>query len=132
VALRSHGGSETILVVEDEVAVRRVTRQHLQQLGYTVLEASRGEEAIAIAAEFPGPIHLLLTDIVLPGMKGPELARQLRLTRPATRVLYVSGYLGDSMGPLGLLPENIDLLSKPFSTAALGEKVREVLGPAGS
>jgi PAS domain S-box-containing protein len=117
-------GSETVLLVEDETAVREVTRTVLDRLGYRVLAAASGDEALALAARHEGTLHLLLTDVVLPGPSGPEVAEALRARRPACRVLYMSGY-----------PENLAaglagaaFLPKPFSPDALARKLREVLG----
>jgi signal transduction histidine kinase/ActR/RegA family two-component response regulator len=119
------GGSETVLVAEDSEAVREVTGELLTALGYTVLLASRGEEALGIARIHPGPIHLLLTDVVMPGLRGGNLAEQLTSTRPGTRVLFMSGY-GEAAGTDGARPAATVLL-KPFDQHRLARAVRESL-----
>src|SRR6266498_3120647 len=90
-------GGETVLVVDDEAAVRSAVREILQPTGYLVLEAGSGEEALRICAGQEGPIHLLLTDVMMPGMSGPEVAQRLARMRPGMRVLYMSGYSDDTM-----------------------------------
>jgi two-component system cell cycle sensor histidine kinase/response regulator CckA len=126
------GGSETILLVEDAGPLREVARQFLRQGGYTVLEAQDGSTALSVALENTSPIHLLLTDVVLPGLSGPQLARELKRANPRLPVLYMSGYTDDALGQHGVLEEGIALLEKPFTRAALMRKVREQLDPAGS
>ena len=118
-------GSETILLAEDEEEVRAVAREVLQTHGYTVLEARHGEEALAISARHAGSIHLLMTDLVMPGMGGRELARRLAPVRPEMRVLYVSGYSDDTI----VSPEASDapFLEKPFAPDDLACTVREIL-----
>ena len=120
-------GSETVLVVEDEPAVRLLVRLVLKQQGYTVLEASEGTEALRLAGQHPGAIHLVLTDFVMPGMTGAELARYLRQARPGIGLLYMSGYTGGSIMDRGLLEGEVVFLQKPFTSDALLRKVREVL-----
>jgi signal transduction histidine kinase len=120
-------GSETVLLVEDEPSVRGMVRAMLHRLGYTVLEAPGGEEAQKLAGQHPGPIHLLITDVVMPRLSGVEVARRLVQIRPGLRVLYISGY---TEGPLlrQALAEGIaDALPKPFAAGPLAHKVREVL-----
>jgi CheY-like chemotaxis protein len=116
-----------VLVVEDEQSVRRMAGQMLARAGYRVLEAGDGHEALAVASDHRGPIHLLLTDVVLPGLSGVAVAESLKTTRPDIRVLYTSGY-GDDGPPL---PFDLDpapkLLSKPFTHDALMREVREAL-----
>ncbi len=126
-------GSETILVVEDEENVRRYTRRALEGLGYTVLVASDGPEALRLAAAHARPIHLLLADVVMPGMNGREVARHLSARRPEMRVLYMSGYAADVVLQQGLLEPTLAILQKPFTPDVLALKVREVLaaGPTG-
>jgi two-component system, cell cycle sensor histidine kinase and response regulator CckA len=118
-------GKETVLLVEDEEGLRELTRTLLAESGYKVLEAERPERALEIAREYRGPIHLLLTDVVMPGMNGPALARKLVQTRREMKVLFVSGYANFSQ------PEMLDseavLLPKPFTQASLLKKLREVL-----
>jgi two-component system, cell cycle sensor histidine kinase and response regulator CckA len=119
-------GSETILVVEDQPEVRRLAVTVLEQYGYRVLHAAGGEEAIAVAREFAGAIHLLLTDIVMPGMKGPALAEQLASNR-AIRILFMSGYTENAIAHRGILGAGSDYIQKPFTPESLAKKVREVL-----
>ena len=123
----TRGGSETVLLAEDEDAVRRLTRMALQREGYTVLEARHGEEAIQVAEDYEGTIHLLLTDLVMPKLSGRQLAEQLLKERPDIKTLYVSGYMDDAIIRHGLLMANTAFLQKPFSPDALAQKVREVL-----
>ena len=118
---------ETILLVEDETNLRRLVHQYLEQQGYTVLEAAEGAAAIEVSNSHLGPIHLLLTDVILPGMNGRELAHHLYKLRPETRVLYMSGYSENAIAHDGILEEGITLLQKPFTLPALKAKVREKL-----
>jgi signal transduction histidine kinase/ActR/RegA family two-component response regulator len=120
-------GTETILLVEDEDAVRRLVRDVLRFGGYTVLEAPGGGQALDVAGRHEGPIHLLLTDVVMGGMSGRELAERLRAARPDTRVLYMSGYTEDAIIRHGVQAAQTSFIGKPFSPAALAAKVREVL-----
>jgi PAS domain S-box-containing protein len=120
-------GHETILLVEDEENLRRLARQSLETQGYRVIDAPDGTAAIKISQAHKGPIHLLLTDVIMPGMNGRELANQLSPTRPEMRVLYMSGYTENHIGHNGTLDEGITLLQKPFTLPALKAKVREVL-----
>ena len=124
------GGSETILLVEDEAAVRQFARRALEASGYAVLVAPDGIEAMAAAERHPGPIHLLLTDVVMPGMAGPELARRLSAQRPSLRVLYCSGYTDDATVLEGVREAGTAFLQKPFAPEDLIRKIRDVLsGP---
>jgi len=120
-------GHETILLVEDEENLRRLARQSLETQGYSVIDAADGASAIKISQAHKGPIHLLLTDVIMPGMNGRELANQLSPTRPEMRVLYMSGYTENHIGHNGTLDQGITLLQKPFTLPALKAKVREVL-----
>jgi CheY-like chemotaxis protein len=120
-------GTETVLVVEDAGAVRAVTRHVLERQGYTVLEAANGDAALQVAAAHDGPIHLLLTDVVMPGLSGRQVAERLTQTRGAMRVLYASGYTDDSIVRHGILEEGIAYLQKPFTPESLARKVRDVL-----
>jgi len=118
-------GSETILLVEDEEALRGLTRSLLEERGYTVLEAELPEAASEIARGHRGTIHLLLTDMVMPGMTGRDLAANLAAMRPEMKVLYMSGYTGFTHA--GLADPEISLLAKPFTRETLLRKVREAL-----
>jgi two-component system cell cycle sensor histidine kinase/response regulator CckA len=119
-------GSETILLVEDEPELRRVARLQLESKGYRVLESMSPENAIQIAEAFPGSIDLLLTDVVMPGMGGPEVATRVRQIRPGTRVLYVTGYSDAVVGNRGL-QDNASVLQKPFTREELVKKIQEVV-----
>jgi two-component system cell cycle sensor histidine kinase/response regulator CckA len=119
---------ETILIVEDEASLRKLTRSLLQPMGYTVLDASGAGEALKISQDHQGEIHLLLTDIVMPGMNGRDLAVQLTAQRPSMRVVYMSGYAGQSIGCAEVFSPNTLFLSKPFTREELGAKLREALG----
>ena len=123
-------GKETILIVEDEPNLLRLTNQYLLHQGYLVLAAVDGASAIQVANAHPGPIHLLLTDVIMPGMNGHELAQQLLKLRPTVKVVYMSGYTENAIGHNGMLDQGITLLQKPFTLPALKEKVRAVLDSA--
>jgi PAS domain S-box-containing protein len=125
VALRQ--GSETILLVEDEEAVRNLTRRLLESNGYTVLPAASAEQALEVAESHDGRLDMLLTDVIMPGLSGPELSRQLLGQRPDMRVLYVSGYPDETMASEGILDPGASFLQKPFTPDTLARKVREVL-----
>ncbi len=118
-------GRETVLVVEDEDAVRALVVASLERHGYRVLAAASGEEALRVAQDFREPIDLLLTDVVMPGMKGPDLAKRLKTLRPTTRVLLMSGYAAEVVTSADL--KDALLLSKPFSPAALTRAVRAAI-----
>jgi nitrogen-specific signal transduction histidine kinase/CheY-like chemotaxis protein len=123
-AVPSTRGWETILLVEDQAAVRQLTEDMLRAQGYRVLPASGAAQAISHASDHDGPIHLLITDVILPHMNGRALADSLRADRQEMKVLYISGYSGDVIGVL----EGGTYLAKPYSAEALAAKVREVLG----
>ncbi|MGV3723953.1 MAG: PAS domain S-box protein [Actinomycetota bacterium] len=123
----SRRGQETILLAEDEVAVRRYTRQALEAHGYTVLEAADGAEALAVCKGRPEPIHLMALDVVMPGLGGRELAEQLAVLRPESAVLFLSGYTSDAVIRHGVREDQVAFLQKPFTVDALARKVREVL-----
>ena len=119
--------SETLLLVEDEDAVRALTREVLGGAGYTILEAADGAEALLLCERHLGPIHLLLSDVVMPGMGGRELADRLSALRPGLKVLFLSGYADDAVVRHGVLASQVAFLQKPFSIESLTRKVREVL-----
>ena len=120
-------GSETILLVEDEEMVRHIGRRMLQRSGYNVLEASDGPTALSLSQEHKGPIHLLLSDVLMPGMSGPELADRLILQRPDIRICFTSGHTEDAIVHHGFLNSKVAFLQKPFRYDSLAVKVREVL-----
>jgi CheY-like chemotaxis protein len=120
-------GSETILLAEDAEDLRELISTFMSRNGYTVLAANSSNEAIELAERDDQPIHLLLTDMVMPGINGRELANRLTLKRPGMRVLYMSGYTSDVIIDQGVIEAGIFLLEKPFSEAALMRKLREVL-----
>jgi PAS domain S-box-containing protein len=121
------GGTETVLIVEDEGKLRDLCVQILEQLGYRVLQARNGTEAIAKVQDYGDRIHLLLTDVVMPGMNGSELATQLVLRNPEMKVLFTSGYTEDVISHHGVLAEGVSFIGKPYTPLALARKVREVL-----
>jgi two-component system, cell cycle sensor histidine kinase and response regulator CckA len=121
------GGAETILIVEDEDQVRDVARGILQRHGYTVLDTSSGDEAIRLCEHHAGPIDLLLSDVVMPKMSGPSLAKQLVQARPCMKVLYMSGYTDDAAVRHGLIDDKLAYLQKPLTVETLTRKVRVVL-----
>jgi CheY-like chemotaxis protein len=120
-------GDETILVVEDEEAVRALVRRTLVARGYTVHDAASGHDALALHAALPAPVDLLLTDVVMPGLSGKALADALVARRPGLRVLYMSGYTEDEVVDRGVLRAGVRLLDKPFSSDALARAVRAAL-----
>ena len=128
--LDMRGGSETVLLVEDDDIVRNLCVQILERLGYRVLRGSNGAEAIGVAQKYGDRIDLLLTDVVMPGMNGDELARQLVLHHPEMKVLFTSGYTDDVISRHGILDEGVSFIGKPYTPLALARKVREVLGKA--
>jgi len=123
-----HGGSETVLLVEDEESVRQLVRETLETKGYKVLEAENGEVALQIVTHHTEPIDMLITDVVMPGMSGRELSARLCATHPQTKVLYLSGYTEDAIVHEGVLEAGTAFLQKPFTLQMLSRKVREVLG----
>jgi PAS domain S-box-containing protein len=126
------GGSETILLVEDDAQVRRMTGAILEKFGYRVLETRNGEEALRTVKEEGGPIHLMITDMVMPLMGGRELGRRMRTLRPETKVLYMSGYSSVGINQNGFLEPASHFLQKPFSLEGLARKIREILDDSAS
>lgn len=120
-------GSETILVAEDEVALRTLIHETLTRYGYSVLEAGDGEAALGVCGSYRHPIHLLISDVVMPKISGRELAKRITTARPGTKVLFVSGYTDDAIIHHGVIDSNEAFLQKPFSPASLARKVRLVL-----
>jgi two-component system, cell cycle sensor histidine kinase and response regulator CckA len=118
---------ETVLVVEDEEIVRELVCDVLAEEGYNVICAMDGHQALREAAEFDGRIHLLITDVIMPHMNGPELAVKLTALRPDMKVLYVSGYSDNDIGDHGVLDTRIDMLQKPFTPQTLARKIRDVI-----
>jgi two-component system cell cycle sensor histidine kinase/response regulator CckA len=126
-------GQETILLVDDEEALRIAARRMLQRAGFTVIQASDGADALRVLAEHTGPVHALVTDVVMPGVGGPELVRRLRDVRPDLPTLFISGYTEEGVRTQGVLHPDAAYLEKPFSPEDLIRKVREMLaGPAGA
>jgi PAS domain S-box-containing protein len=124
-------GVETVLLAEDDETVREFTRLVLEAQGYAVLEGAGGDEVLRVAAAHPGPVHLLVTDVVMPGMGGRALAEALRATRPNVKVLYVSGYTDDAVVRHGIVEATDAFLQKPFTPLAMARKVRAVLDGTG-
>jgi DNA-binding NtrC family response regulator len=120
-------GSETVLLVEDDDGLRALTRRVLLKHGYQVLEAARTSEAEHVCREHPGKIHLLLTDVVMPGLSGKELSSRLMMLRPEMVVLYMSGYTDSVVMKQGVQERSVNFIQKPFTPIALSKKVREVL-----
>ncbi len=120
-------GCETILLVEDDAEVRKLTRLVLQKQGYTLLEAQNSQEALELSTDYPESIHLLLTDVVMPGTNGKTLAKQLSQDLPNLKILFMSGYTDEVIGHHGVLDPDVAFLSKPFNPIMLAHKVRAVL-----
>ncbi|MBN1103618.1 MAG: PocR ligand-binding domain-containing protein [Deltaproteobacteria bacterium] len=121
------GGTETVLMVEDESAILKIGKAMLESLGYTVLTADTPEEAVRLAGAHPGDIHLLFTDMVMPGMNGRELAEQIKAIRPGIGSLYMSGYTANVIAHHGVLDEGVLFIHKPFSMTELAPKIRRAL-----
>jgi two-component system, cell cycle sensor histidine kinase and response regulator CckA len=121
------GGTETILVVDDDAALRSVTERVLRRAGYTVVTARGGKEALDMIARLDGRLKLILTDVVMPDMNGPALASRVAELHPGIRVLFASGYPDDAVTRHGVLPEGVEFIGKPFTVAELAARVREVL-----
>ena len=120
-------GTETLLIVENEPAIRNLLQVALRRNGYTVLAAESGREALELVRNHADAIHLLITDVVMPDMDGPELVRQLSTIRPDTRTLFMSGYMDDTLGERGILSSNANFIQKPFSPRTIAQKVRDIL-----
>jgi two-component system, cell cycle sensor histidine kinase and response regulator CckA len=120
-------GSETVLLVEDELAIRAIAAAFLKEAGYRVLEAANPEDALTIVKAHGDGISLLLTDVVMPGMNGRQLAEKICAQRPEIKVLYMSGYTDDALIRRGVFEAGISILEKPFSRASLLQEVREAL-----
>jgi nitrogen-specific signal transduction histidine kinase/ActR/RegA family two-component response regulator len=123
----SLAGTETILIVEDQVEARAVIRETLLRRGYVVVEAGNGPEALQVCEQHPGPIHALLTDVVMPGMSGRHLAEILATQRPGLRIIYMSGYTDDAIVRHGVLDSGLSFVQKPFTATSLLQKIREAL-----
>jgi len=123
---RPRSGAQTVLVVEDADGLRELARRLLQRQGYTVLVAANAEEALRVCEQHAS-IDVLLTDVVMPGASGPELTRQLVAKRPTLKVIYMSGYTEEAIVQHGVLNAGVAFLHKPFTSATLGRKIREVL-----
>jgi CheY-like chemotaxis protein len=119
-------GSETVLLVEDEKQILMLGQRILEQKGYVVLTASTPQAAMDLATRHAGPIHLLVTDVVMPGMNGKELRDKLRISHPGLECLFISGYTADVIAENGVLDDGVHFLQKPFTIQALAENVRSV------
>jgi PAS domain S-box-containing protein len=120
-------GHDTILLVEDQEELREVARTLLEELGYSVVVAANGGDAVALCQEHPAEIHLLLTDVVMPGMNGRELAQRIQAIKPGIRILFTSGYTADIIGRRGVLDPGVQFIEKPFTLESLARKVHTVL-----
>lgn len=123
-------GTETVLLVEDEDMVRKMTKEILETSGYRVLEACNGIEALAIGRAHTTQIELMITDVVMPRMSGTELAKAWVPLHPETRIIYISGYTDHAIVQHGVLQDGVAFIQKPFTPATLGGKIREVLETA--
>jgi len=133
-AVQTPTGTETLLLVEDQADVRRLALSILEASGYRLLQAENAEQALGLSASYAGKIDLLVTDVIMPGLNGRQLADRLVEERPGLKVLYTSGYSADVIALQGSLEPGMEYLPKPFGAAQLSSKVREVLGsgrPAG-
>jgi CheY-like chemotaxis protein len=119
-------GEETILVVEDEKIVRELAVKMLKRMNYNVLYAENGAKALEVAQQYEGVISLLITDVVMPGMNGRELARQLQQMRPNIKILFTSGYTENAIAHHGIIDKNLNFIGKPYSSRELGKKIRSL------
>jgi len=126
-ATKAHGGTETVLIVEDEESVLNLSKSMLEKLGYKVLAVKRSDDALRLAMQYTGDIDLLLTDVIMPGINGRELAEGISGVKPGLKCLYMSGYAADVIAHQGILEEGIQFISKPFSLDDLAVKIREAL-----
>jgi CheY-like chemotaxis protein len=122
--------SETVLLVEDEPQVRKLAAIALERVGFTVIEAQNPEDAFAVTARHQGPVHLILSDVVMPGMNGRVMVERLITKYPDARILFMSGYTDDALAPLGVAHGDVAFLQKPFTPKQLAERVRDVLDAA--
>ena len=120
-------GSETILIVEDFEEVRQLAAEVLERQGYKVLEAANGKETLDVCEKHEGQIHLMVTDVVMPGMSGRELADRIKSFHPEMKVLYTSGYADDTIVHYGVRRDGVNYIQKPFTMEGLARKVREVI-----
>jgi two-component system, cell cycle sensor histidine kinase and response regulator CckA len=120
-------GTETLLLVENEPAIRNLLQLALRRKGYTVLAAESGRAALDLVRSHAGTIDLLITDVVMPDMNGPELVSRFVTIRPETQALFMSGYMDDAFSDHGILSADINFIQKPFSPRAIAQKVREIL-----
>jgi CheY-like chemotaxis protein len=127
---KSPNVTETILLVEDELIVRELSRQLLESCGYRVVDAADGREAVELFKTFNGKIDLLLTDVVMPEMSGRELADQLKALQPDLKILFASGYIEDTNGGKGSTHKIVNFIQKPFTQENLSRKIRDILGSA--
>jgi CheY-like chemotaxis protein len=125
-------GTETVLLVEDDDVVRAMTVEILTLLGYSILEAANGEEALQICKRYHGPIELLFTDVVMPKMNGAELARRILTLRPDIKALFMSGYTDDAVVRHGILQDDVYFLQKPVTPKVLAQTLRTILNPHSS
>jgi CheY-like chemotaxis protein len=123
----NYRGSETILLVEDEAKVRKVAKRILEEHGYKILDVGSGPQALELGGSYTGEIPLVITDVIMPGMGGKELAERLLASRPKIRVLFVSGYTDNIIAEHDISEKELNFLHKPFTIASLTAKVRKVL-----
>jgi CheY-like chemotaxis protein len=121
------GGNETIMLVEDDQMSREVTIKILKRLGYTVLDAPGGDEALPLAESFKSQVDLLLTDVIMPGLNGHQLANKLKILHPEMAILFISGYTDDILSDHGVYGATLNFLVKPYTPQSLAGKIREVL-----